>query len=246
MAFRPVNINEIKLDAPAEKTSAIDLRGKSFADLTPDERKALRSGISDQVGASIAGAANMASFGFGDELSAGLGAVAPALLTDKTLGQAYAENLTQNREQEKAIQERNPNAYLVGQGAGAIGTGVLSAGTKGGAALANSLRSGKILGYELGLAGRAGKAGLLGASTSGLAGFGGGEGGFENRLESSRDAALVGGGVGSLIPVGGAVVGNVAKKITQKTPPISSADEIKTLASQAYKKADETGGVLTK
>lgn len=207
----------------------------SFDDLIPQQKKTTRlERDSNRVGAAIAGAADMASFGFGDELTAGLGAI-PALFTDKTLAQAYSENLARNRAQNKAIQERNPNSYLAGGLVGALGTGIGGAATKGGAAIANSLRTGR-----LGL--RAGKAALLGAATSGLAGAGAGEG-FENRLESSGDSALAGGLLGGAIPVVGAVAGKVGKQF-QKLPSPATADDIKALANAAYKKADETGGVL--
>lgn len=126
--------------------------------------------------------------------------------------------------------------------AGALLTGGAGVGTKAGKTIANSLRSGKVLGYNLGLAGRAGKAGVLGSATGSASGFGAGEG-AENRLESSLNSALAGGGAGVAIPVVGAAAGRVAKQF-QKIPKAATSDEIKSLANAAYKKADETGGVL--
>jgi len=115
-------------------------------------------------------------------------------------------------------------------------TGGAGATTKGGTAIANSLRSGNV-------AARAGKAGLLGAASGAAAGFGAGSG-LEDRLDKSGDSAVVGGVLGGAIPVVGAVAGKLANKATQTKTPIASADDIKSLANQAYQKADETGGVL--
>lgn len=198
----------------------------SFEDLIPQqpEQRPLTRGEQKKrdadkymknLGAGIAGAADTASFGFGDEMIAGLKSW-PAYLTDKVdFNDLYSQNLAKGRADIAQTKEENPNAFLAGQVAGAIGTGVGGAATKGGAAIANSLRSGKVLGAELGLAGRMAKTGALGAATSGFAGAGAGEG-FENRMESSRDSAVGGGIVGGLVPGLGAAAGKVIGKPIEK------------------------------
>jgi hypothetical protein len=218
----------------------------SFDDLIPQEpaQRPLTSGEQKKrdadeymksLKAGIVGAGNAITFNTIDEIAAGLRA-APALVTsDKDFFTEYDKNLPLTRENVKQTEAAAPNAYLGGQVVGAIGSGVASVGTKGGAALANSLRTG-------GLGMRIGKAGALGAATSGAAGFGAGEG-LENRLESSRDSALAGGFVGGAIPAVGAVAGKVGKAF-QRLPQAATADDIKLMANAAYKKADESGGVL--
>jgi len=214
--------------------------------------------IANFVGSSIVGAADAASFGFGDELTAALGSIAPALLTDKTLEQAYEQNLERNRQQIEAMRERNPAGFLTGQVAGSLATGAAALGTKGGAAIANSLRSGKVLGYNLGLAGRAGKASALGAAASGAAGAGAGEG-VENRLGSSLDSALAGGAIGGAIPIVGSVAGRVVQKATgakqiigkgisaRDTEELDNAlNAIKLRSSAAYKEMRNAGAIINK
>jgi len=88
-------------------------------------------------------------------------------------------------------------------------TGGAGATTKGGTAIANSLRSGNV-------AARAGKAGLLGAASGAAAGFGAGSG-LEDRLDKSGDSAVVGGLVGGAIPAVGAVAGKVLGKPIERT-----------------------------
>lgn len=215
----------------------------------PPPRRSRLQGDAEFIGANIAGAADSLSMGFGDEISAGLGAIAPALLTDKSLADAYSENLARNRARNKEIKERNPVGYTTGQVGGFLAGGGASALTKGGKALANSLRSGNILGYELGLAGRAAKAGALGAATSGVAGFGAGEG-LENRVESSGDSALAGGVLGAAIPVAGAAVSKVAKGVADEVKSLRPATakttkELRDAAGPLYKQFTQSGGVYS-
>lgn len=140
-----------------------------------------------------------------------------------------------NKRLSEQLQER-PALSIGSNIAGALLTGGAGATTKSGTAIANSLRGGNV-------ATRVGKAGLLGAASGATAGFGAGSG-LEDRLEKSGYSAVAGGVIGGAIPAVGAVAGKVANKLTQTKTPIASADEIKSLANQAYQKADESGGVL--
>lgn len=230
MAFVPVDIGAIKLDAPPP--AQLSLAGKSLNDLSPEEREQIRAGISTQVGTGLVGAADARSFGFGDEIAAGMGAW-PALLTDElTLGQAYDKNLDRIRGGQQERREDNPGAYMAGQLAGAIGGGRQLAQSGLGRATTRSLGAGN-------LAARTGKAGLLGAGASGVAGFGAGSG-VEDRLESSRDAGVVGLLGGAAIPV----AGHVAGKLLTPKQKIPTADELRSAAGALYKTADQRGGVL--
>lgn len=210
----------------------------SFDDLIPQQQKALPSRGRTALEQGLQGA----TFNLADEAYNRLGAGMASLVTGEKYSDllSEAQSATQARLAEQ-LQER-PALSIGANLGGALLTGGASAGTKGGAAIANSLRSGNVLGANLGLAGRAIKAGTLGAATSGAAGFGAGEG-LENRLESSRDSAVGGGIIGGAIPVVGATAGKVVKQF-QKLPAAATADDIKLMANAAYKKADETGGVL--
>lgn len=206
--------------------------GKSFNDLTPEERAQIRSGITQQVGTGIVGAADARSFGFGDEIAAGLGSW-PALFTDDlTLGQAYAKNLERIRSGQDARREANPGAYAAGQIVGAIGGGRQLAQGKSGRAIADSLAKGS-------LRARAAKAGVLGATSAGVAGFGSGSG-LEDRLEKSGYSAVVGGFIGAGIPIAGQLVN---KALTPKTP-IPTAEQLRGKASELYQTAQKSGGTL--
>lgn len=217
-----------------------------------ERKKAEADQYMKNIGAGIVGAADVASMGFGDEMIAGLQSWPAYLSKDVDFADLYAKNLAEGRADIAQTKEQSPNAFLAGQLAGAIGTGVAGAGTKGGAALANSLRSGNVLGYNLGLAGRAAKAGALGAATSGVAGFGAGEG-IENRLESSGDSAVAGGVLGSAFPVAGAVAGKVAsgikaipdevKHLIPATP--KSVKQLRDAAKPLYEKFTNSGGVYS-
>lgn len=142
------------------------------------------------------------------------------------------------------LQER-PALSIGSNIAGALLTGGAGATTKGGTAIANSLRSG-------GLAARTGKAGLLGAASGAAAGFGAGSG-LEDRLEKSGDSAVVGGLVGGAIPVVGSVANSAVKGAKNagmgmgargRDELVESGKELKDAVSAAYKKVDEAGAVI--
>lgn len=222
-----------------------------------------KTGVSDFAGASIAGAADAASFGFGDEMSAGIKAPFAYLGskiagTDKSLGTVYNEQLQQNRAADKAIQERNPIGYGAGEVAGIIGGGLLGAGTKAGAATARGVSRGLLpnatsgIGKAANAVSKAGVAGAAGATTAGVSGFGAGEG-VDNRLQSAEDSAVAGGAISAALPV----AGSLARKVigggsTAKLGAAArGADDLKEasltqkkLTSAAYKKVDEAGAVI--
>ena len=203
----------------------------SFDDLIPQQQKPLPSRGRTALEQGLQGA----TFNLADEVYNRLGAGIASVYTGEKYSDLLNEAQKETQQRLKQQMEERPALSIGANVGGAIITGVAGATTKGGAALANSLRSGN-------LAGRAIKAGALGAATGSAAGFGAGSG-IENRLESAGDSAVAGGLVGGAIPVVGAAAGKVAKQF-QKLPTPATAEEIKALANAAYKKADESDGVL--
>lgn len=132
-------------------------------------------------GSAAMGAADMTSFGFGDEAAAGLGTLIDKLPGGK--GAGYDQNLAEIRGNQDQAQRDNPKSYLGGQIAGGVAQGLVA----GPAVMANAPT----------VAGRA----LGGAITGGLMGgaYGAGSG---TDLESRATEALKSGGIGAA--VGGA------------------------------------------
>ncbi len=124
-------------------------------------------------------AAGGITFGFADEIAAGLDAPFNALTTDNNLGQAYEQRLNYHRGRDKAFAELYPKSALAANVAGGIGTAIATGGTSLPATIPGAIARG------------AGQGALYG----GLSGFGTGEGGLENRLGN----AAMGAGVGAVL-----------------------------------------------
>ncbi len=142
------------------------------------------------------GAADTASFGFGDELGAGLGATSEYLASKLTGNKprSYDELLTTMRNQDTSAKESNPGSYLAGQAVGALGTGAGLA--RGGLSLAaNAAGRGATLGRV------AGASAIDGALLGGIQGFGSGEGSLQERAVNAGRSAAFGGAVGGVAPV---------------------------------------------
>jgi hypothetical protein len=123
----------------------------------------------------VQGAVDMGTFGFGDEIRAGIGSVAT--------GVPYDRALAQTRRMQSDAQEQNPMSYLGGQLAGGLATGIVAA-----PAAAPSL-GGRIL-----------QGASLGAGYGGTYGFGSGEGGVENRATNAMVGGVTGAVLGMAIP----------------------------------------------
>ncbi|MEH3109030.1 MAG: hypothetical protein PGN22_02865 [Agrobacterium cavarae] len=165
------------------------------------------------AGAGALGAADTLSFGFGDELGAGLGA-ASEYIASKITGQeprSYDEILGKIRDQENRAKETNPGSYLTGQIAGGLvgGTGLARGGLS---ATANAIGRGASLARVA--AASAGEGAVLG----GLHGFGSGEG-LGNRLQSAGVGTLVGGGVGLAAPL---AVAGISKGLGMAAAPVAA------------------------
>jgi len=128
----------------------------------------------------IAGAADTASFGFGDEIAAGMSAM--------TGPEDYKMALAGIREAQQIAQGENPKSYLAGQVVGGVaqGAGLTGAGLTTARMVPTVTTGAKQLGARM-LAG-----GADGLAQGAAYGFGSGEGGLEERGKS----ALINGGLG--------------------------------------------------
>ena len=165
------------------------------------------------AGAGALGAADTLSFGFGDELGAGLGA-ASEYIASKITGEkprSYTELLNRMRDQESRAKETNPGSFLTGQIAGGLAGGAGLA--KGGlSATANAIGRGASLGRVA--AASAGE----GAALGGLHGFGSGQG-AEGRAKGAGVGIMVGGGVGLATPL---AVSGISKGLSMATAPVTA------------------------
>lgn len=165
--------------------------------------------------------ANGASFGFADEIAAGLG----SLGGDRT----YDEILAGLRRQHEFQQEDAPKAAFAGELAGAVAMPM------------GALKSSGKLGVDMV------KGGLTGAGLSGLYGFGAGEGGFGERAKDARTAAIWGGGIGMLIPGIGALLQKgldsraISKTIKELAENAPSTEAQRAAARAAYGAVDDAG-----
>lgn len=213
---------------------------------------------SDRTGAAIAGAADTASLGLSDEIGAGLQAPfryagSQIAGTDKSLGQAYSEALANNREGKKDIQERNPIYYGGGQVLGAVGTGLVGAGTKAGAKalsvagrglLPNAASTG---GKLANLGTKALASGAIGAAQGQLYGMGSGEG-EADRMERGAEGRTIGGVVGGAAPIltaGAGKIINNAKPVANDIVAGLRARSPEVLQDIAEAKRSAAGGLYT-
>lgn len=177
----------------------------------PQQPKAEFAG--GMAGAGALGAADTMSFGFGDELGAGLGATSEYLASLIT-GQkprSYDELLGKMRDQENRAKETNPGSFLTGQIAGGLAG---SAGlAKGGLSLtANAIGRGASLGRVAAIS--AGE----GAALGGLQGFGSGEG-VKGRMKSAGVGAGTGLALGGAAPL---VVSGLSKGLGMAAAPVTA------------------------
>jgi hypothetical protein len=189
-------------------TYEVEVNGKPFEVEAPDEQgvmlaiKQIQSQpntapsqfAGGMAGSAALGAADTASFGFGDELGAALGSTSEKLASyitgDKP--RSYDELLTKIRDQDKRAKEANPGSYLTGQVAGGVASAVGASGA--GLSIAGRLAP------NAGLLARVGAGAAEGALMGGTYGFGSGQG-TTDRLEQGGLNAVIGGAAGGAIPV---------------------------------------------
>lgn len=123
----------------------------------------------------------------------------------------YSTARDQSKERMASELEQRPVLSAASNIGGALTGGVIGTSTKAGAALANSLRSGEILGANLGFAGRALKGAAYGAPVGAITGFNTGRDGEEERLRQAKKLATSGGAVGLAIPLLSSAVGGTLK-----------------------------------
>ncbi|MEP7452819.1 hypothetical protein [Phyllobacterium sp. SB3] len=165
------------------------------------------------------GLADTASFGFSDEIAAGLGSIGGMLPGGH--GKSYSELLPEIRGQQDADAEEHPYAHVAGQLTGGVGSGVALA--RGGLSLAaNAANAGH------GLARVAGMSALDGGMLGFGQGFGSGREGFQNRFENGLLSGGIGVGLGGTLPFALAGGGVAARKafapLTARTNPEKYTD----------------------
>jgi len=205
------------------------------------------------VRSTLGGIAKGLTFGFSDEIGAGLHAAGQGIsnlvhqptLSDQivprpTMGETYDKELARQRALEAADVEAHPIATTAGQIAGAVGGGLLAAPAAGPVAAATGV--GRLAAPVIGAANRllpgmvtrtAGRVLPIaggGAAAGGVAGFGEGEGGFAERAGSAAEGAAVGAAVGPVVAgataAGSTAVGRVAHALNLRNPQTAADRQI--------------------
>lgn len=225
--------------SPPEHVEEASLSDVSDADLDAQIAKLQGDGTPGIVRTAFDQGMQGTTFGLADEVQDRIGAGIASLATDDKYSDLLNEARNSSQNRLSSEMQNRPALSIGSQLGGALLTGGASAETKAGQAVGNSLRSGSVLGRNLGLLGRAGKASALGASAAGLSGFGSGSG-LENRVENGLDSLGTGAIVGAAFPIGGAVLNktlgspiqglsNIASRYMAKNsgeiPPITSQNK---------------------
>lgn len=155
-----------------------------------------KPGMLDTAAGVVRQAARGATFGFGDELAAGVAATTGAVLgRPGTWGKNYDAALAYNRQRDKEFEAQNPMLSLGAQVAGAVANPVTRLSGAG-----TPFR-------------RMGMNALINGVLGGAAGFGEGEGGLQNRLGSAGTGAATGAVIGATLPAVTSAVSGAAKKV---------------------------------
>lgn len=157
------------------------------------------------AGSAAMGAANAATFGWGDEIASLLGSAISGAPRDQVLQEMRADA--------GKAQSQNPGSYLSGQ----VGGGLAQAAATGGAGFAsNAANAGGTLGrVALGSA-------LDGSLYGGLMGSGNADGSFSDRAKGGATGALAGGAVGFAAPYVAAGLSEGTKRLI--SPFVSSPE----------------------
>lgn len=186
---------ELEAMLPPDLSSYSDEELQAIADDTPSER----------IGGAMTGAADMATFGFGDEIRAGIQAPIYAM---RGVENPYQFALEQYRAKQAQRQEDTPFSYGAGQVAGGIGTAATLA--------PKALSKGLSYAASKGFIPSAGAASAIGGVSGGIYGAGSGEEG--KRLQSALEAAPYG-AVGGIAGAGvGSLASRALKLFGKKTP----------------------------
>ncbi len=167
-----------------------------------------------RLGSAAHGAADAATFGWGDELSSFLGSA--------ITGDPREQVLSEMRGLQQQAQTDNPGSYLAGQIGGGLAQGVATGGAGFGVNAANA--GGSLGRVALGSA-------LDGALYGGLYGAGSAEGGLSDRGWGAGGGALTGGIVGGAMPL---VVAGASKVARKAISPFTTSPE-RVAAAQTLK-----------
>lgn len=207
-------------------------RSGQNADMSTPEAQALVADIGQRrreadmspIRAKALGLAHGGAYGFSDELGAAM--VAP--FVDET----YGEVRDTLRGSNTAASNAQPGAFHSGEILGAL------------------MAPGPVYKSTGKLWPDVWRGALTGGGLSGLYGFGAGEGGFVDRAETAKNAALLGAGIGGAIPLVGAGVQRIAGALADRslareamrTAP--STEALRAAGNAAYKAVDDAGVVV--
>lgn len=219
---------------PMNAAAKAELIAKAKAGTSTATPSFAQEGIDDKVEkdildrgalhAIVQGGTQGATFGFGDEMTAGLLAMSPNWTYEDALNAARGELAT--------AREIRPATTTLAEIAAAL------------AVPAGGMKSTGKLGLD------ALRGATTGAGLSGLYGFGASEGGFSERAQDALLSGGIGGFIGGLIPVVGAglkrVAGGLAERAAAKealrTAP--TTEQLRAAGNAAYRAVDDAGVVV--
>lgn len=191
-------------------------QARAAASAQPTDYRGEGGGRGTSLEAALIGARQGVTFGFGDEINAGVRA-GMDWLGGENFGEAYDQRLAHERGLLEQVRGENPAASLGGEITGAILPSLLTGGTT------------SLVG-----------AGVRGAAGGAAYGFGEGEGGAEDRARNAVTAALIA-GPASVVGqgVGNAIAKRVGTNAAAKAAP--SVDDLKGEATALYRAAEASG-----
>lgn len=184
-----VNGQTFEIEAPDDQSVQLavrQLQGQGAQQPAPDG-----GGVTGALQSLGTGMADLASFGFADELGAGARYLGGKVLPWQS-NVTYDQALEEVRGKDKAVREANPKTYLAGQVLGGVGA-ARGLGRLG-------LTGANLVGAPASLGGRVALGAGEGAAYGGIYGAGSGEGAGGRATEALKNAAL-GGVVGGALPV---------------------------------------------
>lgn len=191
-----------KIAENPETKERLAFDGKDWVSVgaAPKPDRGVLGSVNNIVGGVTDAITQGATFGFGDEMGAGVRAGARALTNlaqgkDADLSGNYDRALADIRGREKDFTEEHPVASAAANIVGGLAAGGPAA---------------KVVSGATSLPRTIGRSALIGAGYGGLGGFGAGEGGFENRLSSAGTGAALGGLLGLALPVVGSGLNRTA------------------------------------
>lgn len=179
-------------------------------------------------GAFLGNLAKGVTFGFNDEIAAGVG----SLLENRS----YDEILSGLRARDQQVAENNPKSALAGEIVGAVASPASKIGA-GWAAKAGTLPQ------------AAARSGLVGGLQGAVYGFGSGEGGLGERAKDAGVGLGLGSAAGAAIPViarsAQKLIGALTdrKAVNAAIAEAKTPDELRALASKLYEQADQFGNL---